>query len=221
MHMNRRNVGRKHLCDYYWNILKNSLRSFEFNNQKYRYFTHLYSATWKSERIVEIPIVLDYIRKNSHGKALEVGNVLAHYLPIDHVVVDKYELAPGVINQDIMKYNPKQKFDCIVSISAIEHIGFDEPQKDKYKPAKAIKKIQSLLTKKGKAIITFSLGYNKNLDKQLFTGELPFHKTYFLKRISSSNSWKQVGKNKVTKTRYNSPYPFGNVVAIGLIKSRT
>ena len=34
---------------------------------------------------------------------LEVGNVLRHYRPqLDHLVVDKYEHAPGVLNRDVL-----------------------------------------------------------------------------------------------------------------------
>lgn len=57
---------------------------------------------------------------------LEVGNVLSHYFPIHHDIVDKYEVCPGVINQDIADFLPQEKYDLILSISTVEHVGWDE-----------------------------------------------------------------------------------------------
>jgi hypothetical protein len=57
---------------------------------------------------------------------LELGSVLSHYFPIAHDVVDKYEVRPGAINQDIVGFVLQQKYDLIVSISSLEHVGWDE-----------------------------------------------------------------------------------------------
>ena len=55
---------------------------------------------------------------------LEVGHVLGHYGNHDHAVLDKYETAAGVINEDITLAD-RGRFDLILSISTFEH-SFDD-----------------------------------------------------------------------------------------------
>jgi hypothetical protein len=43
-----------------------------------------------------------YVGRN----VLEVGNVLSHYFPVHHDVLDKYEKAKGVINEDVVEFSP-------------------------------------------------------------------------------------------------------------------
>ena len=50
---------------------------FIFRNRKLKYFLHSYTLTWMNERIVEIPIVLDYIKNSKAEKILEFGAVLS------------------------------------------------------------------------------------------------------------------------------------------------
>lgn len=73
---------------YYKNFVK---RYFIFNTKKLKYFFHLYNTTWKNERAIEIPIVLSYLYLYNPKEVIEVGNVLSHYIKIEHTVVDKYE----------------------------------------------------------------------------------------------------------------------------------
>ena len=42
-------------------------------------------------------------RRREPGRVLEVGNVLSHYRAQRHVVVDKYEEAPGILNRDVLE----------------------------------------------------------------------------------------------------------------------
>ena len=68
--------------------------------------------------------------KNTSWKNIfEVGSVLSHYFPINHDVLDKYEKGHGVINQDVVDFKPHNKYDLIVSISTLEHVGFDDNTK--------------------------------------------------------------------------------------------
>ncbi|MEK6899467.1 MAG: hypothetical protein AABW79_05210 [Nanoarchaeota archaeon] len=155
-------VFLKHLVELlYFKIIPP--KEFIFNGKNYRYFYALYNATWTAERKIEIPIFEDIV-KSSSGEILEVGNVLNHYFPFNHEVIDKYEIAKGVINVDVIDFKPKRKYDLIVSISTIEHVGFDEKNKDKDKPEKAILHLLGLLKTKGKLIISYPVGYNPGLD---------------------------------------------------------
>ncbi len=98
-------------------------RSFYFGGCSLLYANQLKNLMWATERAVEIPIVLEELRKHSGRSILEIGNVLAHYT--DNVywdVVDKYEEGTNVINKDILAFSPRKQYDFIFSISTIEHI---------------------------------------------------------------------------------------------------
>ena len=152
-------------------------------------------------------------------KILEVGNVLSHYFPINHDVLDKYEKAKGVINKDVLDFKPRKKYDLIVSISTIEHIGWNERPRDPQKVLRALDNLGKLLAPGGQMVVTFPLGYNKNLDKFLKKDKLPFNKKYYLKKISRGNKWRQVGWNEVKDSKYNSPLRYANAVVIGIVNN--
>src|SRR6266516_2600109 len=87
----------------------------------YRYFDTV--KTWHGERAVEIPLVMDMVRKYQGKNILEVGNVLSHHVRFEHDTLDKYEIAEGVTNADIVDFTSEKKYDLIVSISTLEHVG--------------------------------------------------------------------------------------------------
>jgi len=200
----------------FYKIFKNS--EFELNNQRYKYFYSLFNITFTNERSVEVPIIMDVVYNFSGKEVLEVGNVLNLYYKFEHDVVDKYEKNKGIINQDIVDYKPGKKYDLIISISTLEHIGWDETPKENYKILKAIDNMANLLSENGLILVTFSLGYNENIDILLEENKLRFTDIYYLKRISKDNRWKQVQFNEVKDIKYNFPYPGGNAIAIGTIK---
>jgi len=76
--------------------------------KRYLRFCARYNTTWRNERAIEIPVVYDIVAQET-GDILEVGNVLSHYFHINHDVVDKYEKAEGVTNEDIVDYSPNKK----------------------------------------------------------------------------------------------------------------
>ncbi|MBH0190215.1 MAG: hypothetical protein HP492_00290, partial [Nitrospira sp.] len=110
-------------------------KTFRFGGREYDYLYHPYNRTWKNERGVEIPIFRELLLQHEGKRVLEVGNVLSHYFPIQHDVVDKYEVSPGVINKDIVGFLPQQTYHLIVSISTLEHVGWDEQPQE---PAKLL-----------------------------------------------------------------------------------
>ena len=180
----------------YWRFLKMRLtrciraKTFQFNSREYEYLYHPYNRTWKNERGVEIPIFREILLQHKHKRILEVGNVLAHYFPITHDVVDKYEVSSGVINQDIVEFVPPQPYDVIVSISTLEHVGWDEQPQKPAKLLEAIHYLQSTcLAPGGKLIASLPVGYNHYFDSLLDRGKSPFTSQHFLKRISQQNYW--------------------------------
>jgi hypothetical protein len=198
--------------EYYYYKIFNSLRTFTFNGKKFKYFSHRYNGAWRIERTVEVPIIRD-IMKKYHGKnILEVGNVLSHYFSVNHDVLDKYEKACRVINRDVVNFRPSKKYDLIVSISTLEHVGWDEKPRQPMKILRAVENLKKLLVAGGKIVITLPLSYNTNVNKIKFTEK------YYLKRISRDNKWFESDWEGVKCVKYNEPFPCANAVIIGVIK---
>lgn len=192
--------------------------TFTFEDKTYHYFYHPYNTTWKNERAVEVPIILEKIRSCKEGKVLEVGNVLSHYIPFKHDIVDKYENADGVLNQDIADYQPAQKYDLIVCISTIEHVGWDEMPRNPKKILIALENLTRCIDLGGQIDVTYPIGYNRDLDKLKKEGKICFTEEYYLKRISDDNRWKQVEWYEVHDANYGKPYPCANAIFVGIIK---
>ena len=182
---------------------------FILDGKKYHYFINIYNSV-VTERVVEIPFAKEFLSKNRGKSILEIGNVLSHYFSINHEIVDKYETNHRIINVDIIDFSTEKKYDLIISISTIEHVGFDEPHKDKGKSKKAILKIIDLLNSNGTAIITVPLGYNPEIDSIILSNEVSFTKKYFLKRVSIWNLWKETTMVDALKYKYGQKYPAAN-----------
>jgi hypothetical protein len=189
-------------------------RTFVFEGEKFPYFIHAYNTTWRNERAVEVAVARRFLELG-RGPILEVGNVLSHYFPVDHDVVDKYEAAPRVSNVDVLEFEPDVRYGVIIAISTLEHVGFDEADTDPGKPRRALEHLTKLLAPEGSLFVTVPLGYNTSLDRDLFEGRLSFDKLRFMKRVSKDNRWRQVTVDEVREARYDAPYEKGNALAIG------
>lgn len=195
-------------------------KSFTFQGKTYKYHGDFYNYTWKNERTVELPIFWDLIKDQKKKDILEVGNVLAHYYPISHLVVDKYEKALNVINEDVVLYKPKKKFDLIISISTLEHVGWDEQPRDKEKLLLSIKNLETLLKPGGKLIFSLPVGHNPNVTRLLTQKDKLFTSYFFLKRLPSHNEWVETTYKEVFKMKYNSPLPNANAICIATIENK-
>lgn len=147
--------------------------TFDWHGEHLEYFDHPYNATRTNERAVEIPIAAQFLeRVGPEESVLEVGNVLAHYADVIEVpsrlVVDQYESAPGVMNEDLFKINGP--FDVIVSVSTIEHIRWDELglYRNPFGGIAALAFMQGLLSPGGRMIWTAGVGQNHRLDEFLY-----------------------------------------------------
>ena len=171
------------------------------DGRKYKYFygqymdqkDHLGGKMGQiGERIMEIPYVMEVVRSQNFKNILEVGNVMSHYFNFNHDVLDKYEVNGGVFNEDIVDFFPEKRYGLIISISTIEHVGFDEPTKEEGKAYRALARIRELLDKGGMAVITVPLGYNPEIDEIVRKSSLPFTRKIYMKRTSILNRWKQL-----------------------------
>jgi hypothetical protein len=170
------------------------------------YFRHGYHYTWLNERAVEIPLAeaaLD--AAGTSARVLEVGNVLGHYRPVTHTVVDKYERSPGVRNVDVVDIGADLAgpYDLILAVSTLEHVGLDEAVQDPEKPARAIAHLTSLLAPGGRLWCTFPVGYNPALDERLRDGRLGFDRLTALRRTGRANRWEQVPVDDVWGIPYD------------------
>ena len=190
-------------------------KTVEFQGRRLDYFYHRYNMTWASERCVEIPIAKSYLDQFPNGAVLEVGNVLSHYFPARHDILDKFEKADGIINQDILDYRPEKQYDLILSISTFEHIGFDdestEPSGGKIKAA--IAACRRLLKPGGKFVLTVPVGYNPDLDDLMRTGELKPDQEFYLLR-SKKLDWEPATKADALKCRFKTPFPYANAILV-------
>ncbi len=208
----------------YYRFFK-SWKLFVFQNKSYRYFYHEYNKTWLNERAVEIPIVWNIVKKRE-GSVLEIGNVLSHYFTFQHDVVDKYEKGEGVINEDVADLRLQNKYDLVVSISTIEHVGWDENPTDKKekinapeKTLQAIENLKKLINLNGMLVITVPFGSNPNLDHLLKSGKIKFDRTLCMKRISTDNRWIETEFKDIESSLYGYPFPYANGLIIGIINS--
>jgi SAM-dependent methyltransferase len=197
-------------------IVINGRRTFRFEGRSYSYFVARYNTTWRSERAVEIPIVWQIVKESRGRRILEVGNVLRHYFPVDHDCVDKYELAPGVINEDIVDYRA-EPYDLIVSISTLEHVGWDEEPRDPDKVLRAVENLRSLIAPGGRFVLTLPIGHNPHLDSHLRGGRLALSSRSCLKRASRHNRWEETSWEQAQTALFDTPFRRVNALVIGAI----
>lgn len=169
-------------------------RAFTFAGKTYRYFCHLYNATWRNDRAIEVPIIRDLLWQWRGMRILEVGNVMGHYFKGRHDVLDKYERADGIINEDAVSFSPLRKYDLVISVSTLEHIGWDENPKHPEKLLKALDNLRrNVLQPRGKMLVTLPLGYNSYMDGLLAKGKLPLDGIRCMERESHrSQEWREV-----------------------------
>ena len=208
----------KKYLNYFRNLMFKGNSCFNYNGNLLHYFFHPYNSTFENERAIEIPILKYYIKKHETGRILEVGNVTQFYFDFFHDIVDQYEIYKGVINEDIIKFAPKQKYDFVFSISTIEHVGWDYGKKDPKKIIAAVKKLKSITKKGGEIVITIPLGFSDFADK-LVKSDV-FDECFVLKRINLGNDWVQVDSSILHKKvgfTYGHPFKGANWMVIGVI----
>jgi SAM-dependent methyltransferase len=177
---------------------------FVLDGEPYPYLYERYKRTWQTERAVEVPVVQRVVDRMSGARVLEVGNVLSHYRPQRHPVVDKYERAPGVLNRDIFELSDLGPFDLVVAVSTVEHVGWDEAPRVRGRAVEAIQALRALLAPAGRLLLTVPVGYNSSLDEALKRGEVPFDHLAALRRQGGGTEWRQVTPEEA----WRAPYDF-------------
>ena len=215
----RLKLRNKLIC--YWLVrLTGRPSSFTFRGQSYRYFWHRYNATWRNERAIEIPIAQSFLAGVSPDKVLEIGNVLSHYGPVSHEVVDKYEQTQGVRNEDVCDFRSNKKYELILSLSTLEHVGWDEQPRDETKVLRAFENLQSLLAPGGRLVVTIPVGYNPALDRMIEQDRISFTERTYLKRKPRRNQWHEASDADVRNPQYDRQANCAHELLVGVIGNR-
>jgi hypothetical protein len=172
-----------------------------------------------NERIVELPIARAMMEGVQAQEILEVGNVLSHYdASASHTVIDKYEPTgrAGCFLCDVLGFHPERKYRLILSLSTLEHVGWDEIPVELEKASLAILHLKSLLAPDGVLFLTIPLGYHPTLEDLFFENRVPDADAAFLLRTSSANEWAEVEAKEARGVGFGTKYPFAN----GIIAAR-
>jgi hypothetical protein len=205
----------------YWLVrLTGRPSTFTFRGNSYRYFWHRYNATWRNERAVEIPVARSFLAGIPAEKVLEIGNVLSHYGPVSHQVVDKYERAKGVVNADVCDFKPDRNYELILSISTLEHVGWDEEPRDPAKVLQAFDNLRALLAPAGRLMVTIPLGYNPPLDQMISEDKISFTEKVYLKRDQTRNMWHEARSEDVRHPHYDRQASAAHELLVGIIEKR-
>ncbi len=200
---------------------------FYFQGQQYTYYCS--RKTRFNERKVEVPIAMQAIAEalSSLHRVVEVGNVMAqHTKKLKHDVVDLYDKkgCPGIMwNEDAETWETNCRcFDLLISVSTIEHIGFDygEP-KDPGKVLRTLDNMRSWLTPRGRMFVTASLGFNPALDERLLEGRLGFQDVSFLARVSDQKAgiWEEIDPGRILEGHAFQPFQYRRPRGAGLPSS--
>lgn len=202
----------------YWLVrLTGRPSCFTFRGHSYRYFWHRYNATWRNERAIEVPIARSFLAGVSPDDVLEIGNVLSHYGPVSHGVVDKYEQTEGVRNEDVCDFRTNKRYELILSISTLEHVGWDEEPRDETKVLRAIENVCGLLAPEGKLVVTIPVGYNPAIDHMIEQGRISFTERTYLKRNPRRNQWHEVSDVEVRHPQYDRQTNCAHELLVGII----
>lgn len=183
---------------------------FAFGDAELCYEYSLYGQTWRNERTIEIPLARHFLSESGRGHVLEVGNVLGHYGMRGHQVLDRYERnLPGVINDDVITFDPAARFDAILSISTLEHVRWDEDDQDPHGSAKALENLHRLLAPGGRMLVTIPIGWNPGVDADIAAGRFALDRSIFYRRTSRFD-WEVCSSEQALSTRYGMPFEAAN-----------
>jgi len=180
-------------------------KTFEYHGMHLPYTYHTYNSTYANERCVEVSIGKWFLE--THEDVLEVGNVMNHYCDIPHEVVDKYEIAPGVRNEDVVSIKDHHK--NILAISTLEHVGFDDGGQGKGDHTQFFKAVENIKSIGQHALITLPWGVNPSVDKFVseFTGAMTLY-------YRDGREWKQGTLTDIREKTYGSKYSGANAIAV-------
>ena len=122
-----------------------------------------------------------------------------------------------MLNRDVLDLGGLDRFDLIVAISTLEHVGWDESPRDPAKAKRAIDVLQSLLAPGGLLAITVPVGYNPAFDAALSSGDVPLDRAVALRRAGGTR-WREVTPAAVWSVPYDFLLYRARAVLFGFIE---
>ena len=178
--------------------------SFSLGADEFAYRDDWHNWTWLNERAVEIPIAAAALDRAGGRTAIEVGAVMTHYGDHSHRVVDKYEVGAGIERIDIFDLAPAPRYDLVLSVSTLEHVGWDEPERDGELALRAAEHLKTLVAPGGELLITVPVDYHPRLDAAIRSGELQFDEVRALRCHYPSMIWREVDPSTVDDAEYDT-----------------
>ena len=176
---------------------------FSLGAESFRYEDSWHNWTWLNERSVEVPIAAAALRQTPPGSAIEVGAVMQHYGHSGHRVIDKYESGPGIEQLDIFDIAPEPSYQLVLSVSTLEHVGWDEPKRDPDLALHAIAHLKRLVAPGGALMVTVPAGYHPTLDSAIRNGTIEFSSVRALRCEYPSMVWDEVAAESTSGAKYD------------------
>ncbi len=178
-------------------------RTFALGGARYPYRDSWHNWTWLNERSVELPIAAATLSGADPEKTIEIGAVMPHYGPVAHHVIDKYERGDGIEQVDMFDLPRDGRYDLVLSISTLEHVGWDESPRDPRLALDAVDHLKGLVARGGQLMITVPVGYHPRLDAAIRGGELAFTSVRALRCRYPSMRWTEVDPSTVADAEYD------------------
>jgi hypothetical protein len=159
-----------------------------------------------NERNIELPIAFWFI-ENYNDNLIEIGEVTPFYRDHQHPVYDLSSELPER-RRDVFDLTLADK--NVLSISTVEHVGFGD-YGNKPEPHLAIKAIKKIMKESRNYMITFPVGYNKELDIDVME---KLNMQYFIMFRDEANKWSMADHKNMAQYQYNNPYYAGNAICV-------
>ena len=178
--------------------------SFALGQSRLPYRDSWHNWTWLNERAVEIPIAQAALEAVPGSRTIEVGAVMNHYGHHDHRIIDKYETGQGIEQLDIFDLPPNPDYDLVLCVSTLEHVGWDEPNRDAELALRATEHLKRLVAPGGELLVTVPVGYHPRLDAAIRSGEVQFDEVRALRCRYPSMLWREVDPSTIGDAEYDT-----------------
>ena len=180
-------------------------RRVQFRGERYRYLYHRYKHTWLTERAVEVPVVQAMVDRHP-GRPRARGGQRPVALPRAAAtsLSTSTSRRPGILNRDVLDLDDLGRFDLVVAISTLEHVGRDEEPRDPELAPEAVRRLEALVAPGGRLVVTVPIGYHPGLD-EAFRSRRPAHDAGRPPRGRGSLGphWREVAPDEVWGTPYD------------------
>lgn len=193
----------------------NNATSISFENKKIDLFYHKHncgdnSGARTTERTVELALAKEFISSVEHD-LIEIGAVTPYYFDVSYDIVDPADKHPAVTKK-MSLFDVDIKNKNVLAISVIEHIGTQDYEGISANES-AIDALNYILNNAKKFLITFPVGYNRELQNYIFSNKLENANACYYYRDINFNNWKYTTEiEKVCTIEYGPRW--ANCVAV-------